>query len=81
MHEDRQSPDAGDSEEAGGEAPGSKVYEIPPEGSLGLLALGAVGIVEWRHARERARKEAEAENAAEAEDDDPEDDEAASEDE
>jgi len=27
---------------------------IPPEGSLGLLALGATGLVEWRHARERA---------------------------
>ncbi|MGA7306723.1 MAG: hypothetical protein WBW88_17760, partial [Rhodothermales bacterium] len=40
-------------------------YEIPPEGSLGLLALGAVGITEWRYARERARKAAEAAAASE----------------
>ncbi len=26
-------------------------YEIPVEGSLGLLALGAVGIMEWRKVR------------------------------
>jgi hypothetical protein len=28
-----------------------KVFEIPPEGSLGLLALGAVGLRAWRKAR------------------------------
>ncbi len=28
--------------------------EIPPEGSLWLLALGWRGIVAWRHSRERA---------------------------
>ena len=27
-------------------------YDIPHEGSLGLLALGAVGIMEWRKVRE-----------------------------
>ena len=27
------------------------VYEIPPEGSLGLLALGAVGLKAWREVR------------------------------
>ena len=26
-------------------------YDIPVEGSLGLLALGAVGIMEWRKVR------------------------------
>ncbi len=26
-------------------------YDIPIEGSLGLLALGAVGIIEWRKVR------------------------------
>jgi hypothetical protein len=25
-----------------------EVYDIPPEGSLGLLALGYVGIMAWR---------------------------------
>lgn len=28
------------------------VIEIPPEGSLGVLALGAVGIKAWRAVRE-----------------------------
>jgi hypothetical protein len=27
-------------------------FKIPVEGSLGLLALGAVGIMEWRKVRE-----------------------------
>ena len=27
-------------------------YDIPVEGSLGLLALGAVGIIEWRKVRD-----------------------------
>ena len=27
-------------------------FDIPPEGSLGLLALGAVGITEWRKVRD-----------------------------
>lgn len=28
-----------------------KTFEIPPEGSLGLLALGAVGLRAWRKVR------------------------------
>jgi hypothetical protein len=28
------------------------VYVIPPEGSLGLLALGAVGLKAWREKRD-----------------------------
>jgi len=31
---------------------GQLPYDIPVEGSLGLLALGAVGIIEWRKVRE-----------------------------
>ena len=31
-------------------------YDIPVEGSLGLLALGAVGVMEWRKVR-HAHKE------------------------
>ena len=31
-------------------------FKIPVEGSLGLLALGAVGIMEWRKVRD-ANKE------------------------
>jgi hypothetical protein len=27
-------------------------YDIPVEGSLGLLALGAAGIIEWRKVRD-----------------------------
>lgn len=34
-----------------------KVIEMPPEGSLGVLALGDIGIKLWREAREKARKE------------------------
>lgn len=30
-------------------------YEIPAEGSLGLLALGAVGILAWRKKREELK--------------------------
>ncbi|HPD65302.1 MAG TPA: hypothetical protein P5050_06430 [Bacteroidia bacterium] len=30
--------------------------EIHPEGSLGLLALGAVGVKAWREARKKARQ-------------------------
>ena len=28
-------------------------FEIPPEGSLGLLALGYQGLAAWRQAREK----------------------------
>lgn len=31
-----------------------KDYEINPEGSLGLLALGAIGLKAWREARQKA---------------------------
>jgi len=31
-------------------------YDIPVEGSLGLLALGAVGIIEWRKVRDAHKK-------------------------
>ncbi len=30
-------------------------YQIPVEGSLGLLALGAVGILAWRQVRDAAQ--------------------------
>ncbi|MCP4361483.1 MAG: hypothetical protein GY796_26015 [Chloroflexi bacterium] len=33
------------------EIPPGSIFEIPPEGSLGLLALGAAGIEAWRQAR------------------------------
>ena len=32
-------------------------YDIPVEGSLGLLALGAVGITEWRKVRDANKGE------------------------
>ena len=32
-------------------------YEIPEEGSLGLLALGYVGIVAWRKKRIELKKQ------------------------
>jgi len=35
-------------QKAGSEIP----FKIPVEGSLGLLALGAVGIMEWRKVRD-----------------------------
>ena len=31
-------------------------YDVPPEGSLGLLALGAVGLRAWRAKRQEAGK-------------------------
>jgi len=31
-------------------------YKIPIEGSLGLLALGARGIIEWRKVRDASGK-------------------------
>ncbi|CAN5325699.1 hypothetical protein BH09BAC5_BH09BAC5_00700 [soil metagenome] len=31
-------------------------YAVPPEGSLGLLALGYRGLVAWRNKREEAKK-------------------------
>ncbi|HIE02847.1 MAG TPA: hypothetical protein EYP59_21625 [Thiotrichaceae bacterium] len=35
-------------------SPEGKEMDIPPEGALGLLALGAVGIKAWRQARKEA---------------------------
>lgn len=32
-------------------------FEVPPQGSLGLLALGDVGVIAWRQAREKVRQE------------------------
>ena len=31
-----------------------KLFDIPAEGSLGLLALGAIAVKPWREARKRA---------------------------
>jgi len=31
-----------------------EIFEIPPEGMLGLLALGAVGVKAWRNKRQQA---------------------------
>jgi len=62
MTEEQEKPNPDDTAgwiEPVSEAGPSESVEIPPEGSLGLLALGAIGLVEWRHARERARREAE----------------------
>jgi hypothetical protein len=28
-----------------------KVFDVPPQGSLGLLALGHIGLLAWRNAR------------------------------
>jgi hypothetical protein len=33
-----------------------KPYKIPVEGSLGLLAIGARGIIEWRKVRDASGK-------------------------
>jgi len=45
-------------------------YDIPVEGSLGLLALGAVGVTEWKkvrqaHAKANAREQEEKEKESE----------------
>lgn len=34
-----------------------KEFEVPPSGSLGLLALGNVGIRAWKKARKEYEKE------------------------
>ncbi|WP_262714038.1 hypothetical protein [Phaeocystidibacter marisrubri] len=34
-------------------------YTVPKEGSLALLALGAVGIRAWREAKQKAEKDEE----------------------
>ncbi|HOY42965.1 MAG TPA: hypothetical protein PLX60_13935 [Chitinophagales bacterium] len=33
-----------------------KSYQVPPEGSLGLLALGHIGLFAWRNARAEDEK-------------------------
>ena len=35
-------------------SPDGEKMDVPPEGMLGLLALGAVGIKAWRQARQEA---------------------------
>ncbi len=32
-------------------------FDVPVQGSLGLLALGDIGLMVWRQAREKARQE------------------------
>ena len=32
---------------------GTEQYEIPVEGSLGLLALGDLGLIAWRYRRQQ----------------------------
>jgi hypothetical protein len=34
----------------------NKKYEIPPEGSLGLLAIGYKGLIAWREKRKSFKK-------------------------
>ncbi len=34
-----------------------KIIQMPPDGSLGVLALGDIGIKLWREAKEKAKKE------------------------
>jgi hypothetical protein len=34
-----------------------KEYKIPPHGSLGLLALGDIGLKQWREVRKKAGKD------------------------
>ncbi|MFN7014405.1 MAG: hypothetical protein ACK4ON_09075 [Bacteroidia bacterium] len=38
--------------------------EVPPEGSLGLLALGYKGLIAWRQARRQAGKQIRERNKA-----------------
>ena len=64
---DQESPDSNQTSTSPPVMPGDE-YVIPPEGSLGLLALGAVGLREWRYAREEAKRQAE---QAESVDPDP----------
>ena len=33
------------------------IFEVPPQGSLGLLALGDLGIIAWRQAREKQKQD------------------------
>lgn len=32
-------------------------YEVPPQGSLGLLALGHIGLYAWRAAKKKHKEE------------------------
>ena len=47
----------------------SKAIEIPVEGSLGILALGHVGIKLWREAKAKSEKENPKEDAKETSED------------
>jgi hypothetical protein len=40
----------------------SEEYKVTPQGSLGLLALGHLGVKAWRNAIQEAKKEREAES-------------------
>ncbi len=40
-------------------------FEIPEEGSLGLLALGYVGLMAWRQKRNEVREQKSASNSQE----------------
>lgn len=42
-----------------------QLFEIPPEGSLGLLALGDVGLIAWRQKKNQVLKEQETNTNAE----------------
>jgi hypothetical protein len=42
-------------------------FSIGPEGSLGILALGAVGIKAWKQAKAKVRKEKKLQNKKEKE--------------
>lgn len=42
-------------------------YEVPAEGSLGLLALGYRGLEAWRKAQDKAKAEVAAKKETEAE--------------
>ncbi len=35
------------------------VFKVPPQGSLGLLALGHRGVIAWRKARQEAEENTE----------------------
>lgn len=45
--------------------PDGAPYEVPPEGSLGLLALGYVGLMLWRQKRHAARNDTPSRHPAE----------------
>ena len=42
-----------------------KIIQMPPDGSLGVLALGDIGIKLWREAKEKEKKNKEKKNKEE----------------